>query len=178
MDTQTERYNKQIQALQVTLDTEREKLMWTDQKLKEMSSKLSLSERNHLNSAKQTQDMQVCATRMCPPYVRNNVFFSLVLNVSTALIIVILRWTYLDVTSWCYVNGMWILCCVYLHCCCGIWCTHAAEMYKSQKDPTLLCNYDLHYIISQLMFSDCSNGRNTCCSYVLCFIMLSYYHRQ
>ena len=75
MDTQTERFNKQIQALQVTLDTEREKLMWTDQKLKEMSSKLSLSERNHLNSAKQTQDMQVYATRMCPPYVRKNVFF-------------------------------------------------------------------------------------------------------
>ena len=91
MDTQTERYNKQIQALQVTLDTEREKLMWTDQKLKEMSSKLSLSERNHLNSAKQTQDMQVCATRMCPKCLLNTVNISTVLNVSTALIIVILR---------------------------------------------------------------------------------------
>ena len=106
MDTQTERYNKQIQALQVTLDTEREKLMWTDQKLKEMSSKLSLSERNHLNSAKQTQDMQVCTTRMCPQCVLYTVNISSVLNVSTALIIVMFRWTYLDVTSWWYVNLM------------------------------------------------------------------------
>lgn len=54
-----EKYTKQIQALQVTLDTEREKLMWTNEKMKELSTKLSLSDRNHMNAAKQAQEMQV-----------------------------------------------------------------------------------------------------------------------